>query len=116
MRNLGMNRRLVWIALALSFAALNVWALAAEGVNGIIDYLGALTPIGVVATVDLLLSLFAGILLLSRHAAASEVDGRPFVVLTLLTGSMGLLAYLARHDREPTAERSPLREAQPIAS
>jgi hypothetical protein len=36
-------------------------------------------------------------------------------VLTLLTGSLGVIAYLGRYDREPKAERSPLGEARLIA-
>jgi hypothetical protein len=107
-----MNRRLIWTTLAIGFAALNVWALAVDGIDGIVDYLAALTPIGMVASVDLLLALVVGLVLLWRHAAASRVDGRPFVVLTLLTGSLGLLAYLARHDAEPHDESSGLGEAR----
>ena len=83
--------------LLIGFAALNIWALAVDGLDGITTYLTNLGPIGIVATVDLLLALLVGITFMTRHARPLAVDGRPWVALTLLTGSLGLLAYLARH-------------------
>jgi hypothetical protein len=95
---MSVSNRVVWITLAVAFAALNVWAVASAGLEGIVAYLSDLGPIGVVATVDLVLALIVGLTFVVRDARARRVDARPFVVLTLGTGSLGLLAYLGRHD------------------
>lgn len=52
----------------------------------------------VVATVDLVLALLVGLTFVVRDARARRVDARPFVALTLGTGSLGLLTYLWQHD------------------
>ena len=90
--------RSTWAAIMVAFAALNAWALAVAGLDGIVAYLTTLSPIGIVATVDLVLWLLVGITFVVRHARRRAVDARPWVALTLVTGSIGLLAYLARHD------------------
>lgn len=92
------TNRLAWTGLAIAFAGLNVWALATAGVEGIATYLTTLGPIGLLATADLLLALLVGVILVVRDARRRRADARLFVVLTLGTGSLGLLAYLARHD------------------
>jgi hypothetical protein len=90
--------RTTWTALMVAFAALNVWALAVDGLDGLVAYLTTLSPIGMLATVDLLLALLVSLTLITRVARLQAVDARPYVALTLATGSLGLLAYLARHD------------------
>jgi len=98
-------RRWLWAALALAFAAINAWALQTSGVDGVVAYLTSLGPIGVLATVDLLLALLVGLAFVLRDARERADDARPFVAMTLATGSLGLLAYLAR--RRDRAERTP---------
>ena len=93
--------RSAWATLMVAFAALNIWAVAVAGLDGIIAYLTSLGPIGIVATVDLVLALVVGITFVIRHARIQAIDARPWVALTLATGSIGLLAYLARHDVLP---------------
>jgi hypothetical protein len=97
----------------VAFGALNIWALAVAGLDGVTAYLTSLGPIGILATVDLLLALLVGATLIIRLARLHAVDARPYVALTLTTGSLGLLAYLARHDvsplHEPTAHETPSR-------
>jgi hypothetical protein len=97
--------RILWTALAIVFAALNVWAIASAGVAGIADYLTNLGPIGILATVDLLLALLVGLTLILRDARVRQADARPYVALTLGTGSLGLLAYMGRHDGAVHEER-----------
>ena len=99
--------RSVWAVLMIAFAVLNVWAVGVAGLDGIVAYLTTLGPIGIVATVDLVLALLVGITFVSRDARARAVDARPWVALTLATGSIGLLAYLARHDvSAPSRDRA----------
>lgn len=93
--------RPLWTALAIAFGVLNVWAIATAGLEGIATYLASLGPIGVLATVDLLLALGVGLAFVLRDARGRGSDPKPFVVLTLATGSLGLLAYLARRHERP---------------
>ncbi|HLA15547.1 MAG TPA: hypothetical protein VJZ72_01490 [Candidatus Limnocylindrales bacterium] len=97
--------RMVWLDLLIAFAALNGWAFASDGLVGFAGFLTGLGPFGVVAIVDLLLALAIGMVFVVRDARARGHDWRPYIVVTLLTGSIGLLAYLARHGltaAEPT--------------
>ncbi len=48
------------------------------------------------ATVDLVVALVIGMVFVVRHAGRRGFDARPFLLLTLLTGCLGLLGYLAR--------------------
>ncbi len=86
----------IWIVLLAGFATLTVYAIAAGGWNGLTAYLGSLGPWGALATVDLLLALFIAIVFMVRDAAARKINAVPYVVLTLLTGSLGILVYLVR--------------------
>ena len=89
--------RAVWLVLLVGFAGLNAWALATAGWEGLVSYFTSMGPIELVATVDLILALLIGIVLVARNARERSLDSRPFVLLTLLTGSIGLLLYLVRH-------------------
>ena len=95
--------RILWTAALVGFAALNVYALAAGGLPGLAAYLGRLGPWGLVATVDLLLALCIGITWMRRDARSRGVSPTPYLVLTLATGSLGLLLYLAVHGGRPAA-------------
>jgi len=89
--------RLVWAGLLVGFAGLNVWALATAGFEGVITYFTNVGPVSLVASVDLVLALLVGIVLVVRNARERSLSSRGFVLLTLITGSLGLLGYLARH-------------------
>lgn len=89
--------RVIWFTLLVAFAALNTWALVSAGWDGLVSYFTTMGPIDVVAAVDLILALIIGIVLVARNARERSLRSRPFVLLTLLTGSLGLLLYLARH-------------------
>ncbi len=86
----------IWIALLAGFAALTVYAIAVGGWSGLMAYLGSLGPWGALATVDLLIALFIAIVFIVRDAAARKINAVPYVFLTLLTGSLGVLVYLVR--------------------
>jgi hypothetical protein len=90
--------RLGWLTLFVAFAALNVWALATVGWDGVVAYFTTMGPIELVAAVDLVLALLIGVVLVVRNAHERSLRSGPFVLLTLVAGSLGLLAYLARHD------------------
>ena len=98
--------RAIWLTLLVAFAALNAWALATAGWDGVVTYFTTMGPIALVAAVDLVLALLIGIVLTVRNARERSIYSGPYVLLTLLTGSLGLLAYLARHGEADPAEPS----------
>lgn len=86
----------IWIFLLAGFGALNIYALGMGSWDGLMTYLGSLGPWGTLATVDLLIALFIAIVFMVQDAAAKKINALPYVLLTLLTGSLGLLIYLSR--------------------
>lgn len=90
-----MRLQRMWAALLLGFVGLNVWAMATGGGAGFIAYLRGLGPYGLLATVDLLLALGIGVRWMWIDARRRGVPALPYAALTALTGSVGLLAYLA---------------------
>ena len=99
-----MKTKLLWPVLFIEFAAINVYALVAAGIGGIAEFLSDLGPWGIVATADLLIALLLGTVWMWRDARATGVAPLPYALLTLATGSFGLLLYLIRHDA--TARRA----------
>jgi len=93
-----MKMKVLWWVLFVSFGSLNVYAAYAAGLDGIGDYLRGLGPWGIVATADLLTALFVGIIWMWRDARAKGLAPLPYALVTLGTGSLGLLLYLIRHD------------------
>lgn len=93
-----MKVRAFWIVLFVGFAAVNVYALVESGFAGLGEYLGSLGPWGVVATTDLLIALSLGVVWMWREARLKRAAPLPYALLTLATGSLGLLLYLIRHD------------------
>jgi hypothetical protein len=68
--------RAVWLTLLLAFAALNIWALAAAGWDGLVGYFTTMGPIELLAAVDLILALLIGIVLVARGTPESEPSTR----------------------------------------
>lgn len=107
-----------WLALLAGFAALNAWALAAVGWDGVVRYFTTMEPISVVAAVDLVLALLIGIVLISENARQRSIRSAPYIILTVLTGSLGLIVYLAHHgvvDRDHPSESSTHSQAEVAA-
>lgn len=92
-----MKMKVFWGTLLIGFAVLNVYAFVAGDLAGLVDYLTSLGPWGTLATVDLLIALVIGISWMWRDARARGIAPLPYALLTMATGSLGLLAYLARH-------------------
>lgn len=93
-----MGTKLLWWMLFVSFGSMNVYAVYAAGLNGLAYYLRGLGPWGIVATADLVTALFIGIVWMWRDARTRGLAPLPYALLTLGTGSLGLLLYLIRHD------------------
>ncbi len=113
-RTTTQRRKLIlWATLFVGFALLNVYAFVSGGLAELIAYLSRLGPWGIVASADLILALLIGITWTWRDAHIRDVSPVPFVVLTLLTGSLGLLLYLSVHSRRaPGADRTPIAAGQ----
>jgi hypothetical protein len=104
--------RTIWAILLVAFAALNLYALAIAGITQLVAYPTTLPAWGVVATVDLLLALGVGLYWTVLDARRRRVSAVPFIILTCLTGSVGLLAYLVAHGaKRSNRARSILGEA-----
>ncbi|MGH2348055.1 MAG: DUF2834 domain-containing protein [bacterium] len=89
--------RLLWGALLAGFGALNIYGFIASDFAGLVAYFRNLGPWGIVATADLTIALFIGMTWMWQDARAKGLSALPYVVLTIATGSIGLLAYLVRH-------------------
>lgn len=100
----------VWTVLLVAFVGVNLYALTAGGGAGLIAYLRSLGPWGALATADLLIALLIGISWTAKDARARGINPLPFTLLTLATGSAGLLFYLVRHGR-PGASVTPTQAA-----
>lgn len=91
-----MNLKLMWGLLLAGFIGVNIYAFSTASVGDFQIYLSNLGPWGTLATVDLVLALIIGIFWMWSDAKKRNVNPVPYVVLTLLTGSIGLLLYLVR--------------------
>ena len=88
--------KVLWIVLLVGFAALNVYAFAVGEWVDFLGYLNNLGPWGLLATADLLIALIIAMAYMWRDAQSKGINPLPYVVLTLATGSLGLLIYLVR--------------------
>ncbi|UTW56549.1 hypothetical protein [Kordiimonas sp. SCSIO 12610] len=91
-----MNSKLIWTVLLIGFAGVNIYAFTTATSGDFMHYLSNLGPWGILASVDLVLALFIGIAWMWQDAKNKGINPLPYTVLTLLTGSIGLLVYLVR--------------------
>jgi hypothetical protein len=96
-----MKSRLLWSALFAAFLGLNVTAFTVGDLSDLARYVRGLGVWGTLATIDLLLALVVGLAWMWRDARAKQLSPYPYLLLTLATGSLGLLLYLARHGGAP---------------
>jgi hypothetical protein len=96
-----MNAKTIWIALFAGFAGINVYAALVGDLAALGEYLRGLGPWGILATADLLIALLLGVVWMWRDARLKGVAPLPYALLTVATGSLGLLLYLLRHDGMP---------------
>jgi len=99
-----MNAKKIVAGLALvDFAALNAWAFYKEGLEGLMTFLGGLTPWGYVLAADLLIAL--GMVCVWMYADAKKKGRNPmgYLALTAATGSIGPLLYVTMEGAEVAA-------------
>lgn len=87
-----------WIVglLLVDLLALSIYAIVQEGAGGIVQHLSSMGWWGWQLTADLVIALSLGSVWIWRDARRRGVSGAGWVVLTLLTGSIGLMLYLLR--------------------
>jgi hypothetical protein len=108
-----MNTKVLWIVLFVGFATINLYALIAGGFAALGEYLRNLGAWGLLATADLLMALLLAVVWMWRDARAKRVAPLPYALLTLATGSLGLLLYLIRHDNTARKASALPRAASP---
>jgi predicted tellurium resistance membrane protein TerC len=97
--------KIIWIVLLAGFAAINIYAFMAGDLAGLVNYLTTLGPWATLGIVDLLIALFIGMAWMWRDAQGRGISPMPYLLLTLATGSIGLLVYLVRYS--PNWARTP---------
>lgn len=100
-----LNRKALAIALLIPFLALTAYALAKVGYVGIFDY-HRHSPAGWQVFTDLVIALILVLTWLVPEARAAGRNPWPWVVLTLLLGSIGPLLFLATGSRAPRTAAS----------
>ncbi len=95
------NRRILAIILLIPFSILTVYALSQVGYIGIIDY-HRYSPAGWQVIIDLVIALILVLTWLVPEAKKAGRNPWPWVVLTIFTGSIGPLLYLATKKDSPS--------------
>lgn len=89
-----MNIRTLAIVLLIPFVALTIYAVMQVGYVGIFDY-HRHSPAGWQVFADLVVALILVLFWLVPNARSTGRNPWPWVVMTLLLGSIGPLCYLA---------------------
>ena len=107
------TRKIIAGIVLIDFAALNAYALYAEGLSGFVTWLTTLSPWAMVIFADLLIALFMVLFWMWRDAKANGRNPMVYTIVTFLTGSIGPLLYmLMGHTSEaPEAVVAPEPEA-----
>jgi hypothetical protein len=78
-----------------AFGAFSIWVVAGHGYTGFLS-LAAREPWGLQMLLDLVIACSFGIGWMIHDARKHAIKTWPYVVATLLLGSIGLLAYVVR--------------------
>ena len=87
-------KRIIAAIVFIDFAALNIWALEASGVDGLLTFLAEMGPWGYVLAADVTIALAMLVVWMVADARAKGRNPIGYALLTLL-GSLGPLAYVA---------------------
>lgn len=94
-----LSRKMIAIALLIPFSILTVYAVLQVGYIGIFDY-HRHSPAGWQVFTDLVIALVIVLIWMIPDAKKNNRNPWPWVVLTLVAGSIGPLLYLATEKSE----------------
>lgn len=104
-----MNRdTLIALALLVDFVALQIYAFATAGLDGLVALFTEAGPFTWVAMADLLIMLILASVWMYRDARARGRSPTPWLVLTWTTGSIGPLAYVIARSRAANQAPAPV--------
>lgn len=104
------REKLVVGVLLLDLLAVSAWAIASDGVLGIVDYVAAMKPWGWQLGVDLVVALVLVSAWVWRDARARGKNPIGWIAATVLLGSIAPLVYLLLRPAGEVRER---REVSP---
>ena len=102
-------RAFLLLDVTVAFLAFTLWVIESVGYVGFFEQTLA-SPVGIQLLVDLVISLSLALLWMRGDSKTSGVPLAPYLVLTLVLGSVGVLSYLLH--REVRAQRS-MRTSRP---
>ncbi len=89
--------RTLWLILLIDMIAVTGYAVFQSDAASIRAIFTDMSPWELQIIIDLTVALTIGVVWMWRDAKKRGVQPLPFLILTLLTGSIGLLIYLIRH-------------------
>ena len=103
-----MNGKQIGLGIVLAdFSALTAYAVYQVGYAGFFEAVFS-NIVGITLLADLTIALSLVIVWMYRDARARGVSATPYVVATLLLGSVGPLAYLIRRESTEATATAPL--------
>lgn len=88
------SKAVVALAILAVFTAYSLWVIAGHGFTGLLSLVGS-EPWAMQLLLDLVLACSFGIGWMRSDAKRHGLASWPFIVATLLAGSIGLLGYVA---------------------
>jgi hypothetical protein len=101
-----MNTKIIWSILLIGFLGVNGYALLTAESGDFARYLSNLGPWGILASVDLILALTIAVSWMWADARKKGINPIPYTILTVCTGSVGLLLYLVRFTGNRSAKQT----------
>lgn len=93
--------KLLVLFVLIDFAALNIWAISSQGLSGFVEFMTTMPSWGVVLSADLIIAIVLLTVGMWRDARSrGEKAPVGYMVLSLLTGSIGPLAYMLRRKEQ----------------
>jgi len=103
-------KKIAIAAVLVDFSALTAYAVSQVGYIGFFEEMGS-SIVGLTVGADLVIALGLALWWVVRDAREHDISPAPFVLLTLILGSIGPLAYLLRRPEEATAATARLARA-----
>jgi hypothetical protein len=111
-----MNGKQIGLGLVLAdFTALTAYAVYEVGYVGFFDALFS-NIVGITIFVDLCIALSLVMVWMYRDARQRGESALPYIVATLLLGSVGPLAYLIRRESAAATASTPLRVSSRVSA